>query len=312
MVKPVKIERCKICGELSKVYKWWTKSSSGKKYHYLKFVHNNGITHYYNITKESPLNESINFRQYIELFVKYNLKDRKMRFIEMKRSIEKEYNVKINNQSFWRAINRMIKFNELQRTEENGKIYYMKGSGESNIGLYIIDEIYFTLDLDNMILSTTMKVFNNSNRIQTTLPVLIPDGNFKGDKESLINSFDLYGRIDASSFKVIFSIGDETGISVDLNKPLKSYERNLLHLEIRLKTEEKYRSFTIPLDAKIVNIYILSNKKNEIKSKKISLDYSKETQPDSIAIDRNKDGKWIYNFVYSQVRAKEMIIIETI
>jgi len=130
------------------------------------------------------------------------------------------------------------------------------------------------------------------------------------DIMSLINSFDLYGRIDASSFKVIFSTGDETGISLDLNKPLKSYERNLLHLEIRLKTEEKYRSFTIPLDAKIVNIYILSNKKNEIKSKKISLDYSKETQPDSIAIDRNKDGKWIYNFVYSQVRAKEMIIIE--
>lgn len=311
MVKPVKIERCKICNEPSKVYKWWTKSSTGKKYNYLKFIHNNGTIHYYNINEESNSNESINFRQYIELFVKYNLKDKKMRFMEMKRSIEKEYNVKINNQSFWRAINRMIKFNELKRIEENGKIYYMKGSGESNVGLYIIDEIYFTLDLDNRILSMTTKVYNNSNRIQTTVPFIVPEGNFKVDKELLMNSFDLYGRIDTSSFKVIFSTGDETGIVVDLNKPLKSYERNLLHLEIQLKTEEKYRSFSIPLDAKIVNIYILSNKKNEIKSKKISLDYSKETQPELITIDRNKGEKWIYNFVYSQVRAKEIIVVET-
>ncbi|MGC9193757.1 MAG: hypothetical protein ACP5FQ_07720, partial [Thermoplasmata archaeon] len=62
MVKPVKIDRCKICGELSKVYKWWTKSTNGKRYNYLKFVHNDGTIHYYNIMKETKIKESSNLR----------------------------------------------------------------------------------------------------------------------------------------------------------------------------------------------------------------------------------------------------------
>ena len=311
MVKPVKIDRCKICGELSKVYKWWTKSTNGKRYNYLKFVHNDGTVHYYNILKETMIKENSNFRQYIELFVKYNLEDKKMRFMEMKRSIENKYDIKINNQSFWRVINRMSKFNEIQRIEKNGKIYYMKGSGESNVGLYIIDEIYLTLDQDNMILSLTIKVFNKSNKIQTSVPILVPEGNFKINQKSLTNSFDLYGRIDISNFKVIFSYGDETGIVVDMNKPLRSYEKNLLHLELQLKNDEKYRSFAIPLDTKVVNICLISKRKNEMKSKKISLDYSKETKADFTAVDRNNKGEWIYNFIYNQVKAKEIVTIET-
>ncbi len=310
MVKPVRMEHCKICGELSKVYKWWTRSAKGKKYYYLKFVHSDGTSHYYNVLKETMIKENINFRQYIELYVKYNLKNKKMRFMEMKRAIENEYNIKINNQSFWRAINRMTRFNELQRIEENEKIYYTKGSGESNIGLYIIDEIYIMLDQDNMILSMTIKVFNKTNKIQTSVPILVPEANFKIDNESLINSFDLYGRIDISSFKVIFSYGDETGIVVNMNKPLRNYEKNLLHFEFRLKNDERYRGFVIPLDSNIVNIYLLSKKKNEINSKKISLDYSKEMKADVIKIEKNNKGEGIYNFLYNQVRANEIITIE--
>ncbi len=310
MVKPVKIERCKICGELAKVYKWWTISPKGKKYNYLKFVHRNGEIHYYNITRDTLVKENNNFRQYIELFVKYNLRDRKIRFMELKRSIETEYNIKINNQSFWRVINRMIKFNELQKIEENGKIYYTKGSGETDPGLYIIEEIYIALDQDKMILSLLIKLFNKSNRIQTSVPILVPEGNFKIDKDSLFDSFDLYGRLEISSFKTIFSYADETGIVVDMNKPLKRYDKNLLHLELRLRTDEKYRSFVIPLDSNIVNIYYISRRKNEINSKKISLDYSKEMKADSMKVDKNNNGEWIYNFVYNQVRANEIITLE--
>ncbi len=310
MPKSVKIETCKVCGLQAKAYKWWTKSRSGKKYSYIKYVHDNGQVHYVNL-KNTPDKENINFREYIELFVKETLNNKNMRFMEFKRAVESKFNIKINNQTFWRAINRMIKFRELQKIEKDGRTYYTKGPGVTYSGLYVIEELYISLNVEERKLAITIKLYNKSSKIQTSFAIMVPEENLVIDNYTFNNSFDLFGKLANYNFKTTYSYADETGLVIDLNKPIKPFERDILHLEFLLKNDQKYRALIIPLDAGNINIFIISKNKGDFSSKKISLDYSKEMKADVTSNDKNTKGEYIYAFFYNTAKANEIITIES-
>ncbi len=311
MSRQSKIENCKICGEEAKVYKWWTKNKNGKIYNYLKYYHKDGYVHYYRIAEERNEEKKINLYQNIDLFVKGKLGNKKLRFMELKREIESEYKFKINNQTFWRVIKRMIRFNEIIRTEENGKIYYSKGMGIPYSGLYLVDEMYVTFDLVNETLIFIMKVTNQSSKTETSIPITLPEGNILSTNEIIkYSSSDIYGIINNERINVIFSYADETGLQINLNKPLKRYESDIVHFIFSLKDDLKYRRLLMMLDVSFASISVISKDKLDLVTRKISIDYSKESRPDIAILDKDSNGNYLYRYNYTNLKAKEMISIE--
>ncbi|MGC8546560.1 MAG: hypothetical protein ACP5MU_02750 [Thermoplasmata archaeon] len=311
MSRQPKIENCKICGEEAKVYKWWTKDKKGKIYSYLKYYHKDGQVHYYRLAEERNGEGNINLYQNIYLFVKGKLGNKKLRFMELKREIESEYKFKMNNQTFWRVIKRMIRFNEIIRTEENGKIYYSKGMGIPYSGLYLVDEMYITFDLVNETLIFIMKVTNQSNKTETSIPITLPEGNVLSTDEIIkYSSSDIYGIINNERINVIFSYADETGLQISLNKPLKRYESDIVHFIFSLKDDLKYRRLLMMLDVSFASINVISKDKLDLVTRKISIDYSKESRPEIAILDKDSNGNYLYRHNYTNLKAKEMISIE--
>jgi|GEM_PF-3815032 len=311
MPKVPKIENCKICGEEAKVYKWWTKDKKGKIYSYLKYYHKDGHVHYYRIVKEHNEERKINLYQNIDSFIKDKLGSKKRRFMELKREIENEYKFKINNQTFWRIIKRMIRFNEITRIEENGKIYYSKGTGIPYLGLYLVDEMHITLDLVNEILVFIIKVTNQSNKTESSIPITLPKGNVFSINEIIkYYASDIYGIINNEKINVIFSYADETGLQINLNKPLKRNESDILHFIFSLNDDLKYRRLLMMLDVSFASINVISKGKLNLVIRKISIDYSKESRPDIVILDKDSGGNYLYRCNYTNLKAKEMISIE--
>lgn len=311
MSRKAKFENCKICGEKAKIYNWWTEDNKGQKYRYLKYIHNDGKIHYYRVKPSEQAIDRTNFQQLIEIFVKNKMGDKRLRFTELKKAIEEEYKLKINNQTFWRAIKRMINFNELIKSEERGKIFYSKGLGLSYSGLYNIDEMYVTFNLDYDLLFLIIKITNQSNKTEISIPITIPEGGISSPNEVLYGaSYDVYGNLKNENFNIIFSYADETGMQINLNRALKRFEKDILLIGFKTRNRSAYRRLIMPLDISFIKVNVICNNKLNINSKKISIDYSRESKPDSAIVEKTSDGKFLYIFNYVNIKAKEIILIK--
>ena len=286
MGRKVVLEVCQACGGQARRVNY-TSGSKGKKYHYLKFVHANGIVHYCrqpdnrisrNSTPQTPKGSLFNA---LEEIVYSSLRERELRFGEIKSLLENSYGRPVVTATVYRNIKKLLKLDLMSKRTVNGIVLYGKKTG-SALGQEIKTtsmSIGFDFTQDDTFVTMFVHIKNIGLGIIAGYNISLPMGDLNSLNQIKLSAFDETKKITINEDNVLYSGSDRTGISITLNRPLRKSEERYLFLNYRYDFRNRPIQIMIPSDVDLLRINCEFEKGVNAKIKKRLSDGFSEIEP---------------------------------
>lgn len=301
-------KQCKVCGAVATVKRYSSKGRNGKIYHYEKFSHRNGVVHYYRLGQErKKMTISDAFAQTIDT----KLGEGKYRFKDLKLMFESIYGSPVSNTTISRNLVKSIKLNLIDRvTEGNTILYSRKLERDSGQLIKISNASMSYLVFKNMASIIAFLNFGNpGNQVLTKIPVTLPIGVIELPRQLNLKAFDQISEIPSSSINITYSYAGQTGISIDLNRPLRPGESDFIFLNGNFEVREKFLKFALPFSVDKLRINVDSESNQEIIIRKRLLDGLKESDPEVARRGKSGSGGFYTEVMFENVMKGEVIVI---
>ena len=286
MTRKVVQENCKVCGKMARKINYFSKAK-GRNYRYFKYVHANGITHYFRIREgipsqvESTEVSRVSVFESLEDILEVEADGKELTFPEIKSSLDKSYGRSVSTATVYRNINKMLRLDLISKREDGNNVLYSRKSksrnSEEETSTKMSLGFDFTGKMANVIQFVHIK--NLGFKLINSFPVSLPIGVIESlDQISLI-AFDETKKITLNKDCITYSYNDQTGISVALNKGLRKLEEANVFLNYSIEPGDKPINIFIPSNLTYLKVNCEVEKGQEILIKKKLGDGLKEIEP---------------------------------
>ena len=223
---------CEVCGAQARRTNYTTKVK-GKTYRYLKFIHRNGVAHYFRLeTPETGPQHAYGNRMPIADTVYQIIEARgknETQYAEIKASLSKTYDKSIGTATIYRNINKLLKRDMITKRVDKGKAYYSKRFGSSaqdvktttmSIGFDFTDSV--------VRVTSFAHILNSGSDIATKYIVPLPVDWLKDVGDIEFKAFDIMGEIALNKDSIPYASYGQSVISLNLNAPLRKQESTYL------------------------------------------------------------------------------------
>lgn len=280
------LEVCKLCGGQARKINY-TSRAKGKTYRYYKFIHQNGVTHYFRI-RDGLISQNGNiirpkayFPELLEDILDKDTHGKGLTFSEIKSSLDKTYGRSVSTATVYRNINKMLKLDLINKQVEGNKVFYSKNtqlkSTESSITASMV--IGFDFIEGAVFVTQFIHIKNLGLQLINNFPVSIPVGVIDSPSQVSLIAFDEIRKISVNKGSITYSYADQTGILINLNKALRKFDEETIFLNYNLTSEGKPINIFITSDFKNIKVNCEIDKGKNILIKKKLADGLKEIEP---------------------------------
>jgi hypothetical protein len=310
------LEVCQACGGQARKINY-TSSSKGKKYHYLKFVHANGIVHYCRQPGDGVSRSSItqapkgSLFNALEEIVSLRLREKELRFGEIKSLLENSYGRPVVTATVYRNIKKLLKLDLMSKRTVNGTVLYGKKTGSPS-GQEIKTtsmSIGFDFTHDETFVTMFVHIKNFGLGIIAGYNISLPMGDLNSLNQINLSAFDETKKITLHEENVLYSGSDRTGISITLNRPMRKSEERYLFLNYRYNFPNRPIQIVIPSDVDLLRINCEFEKGEDVKIKKRLSDGFREIEPVIIKRTGNDPGHIIFETEFENALRGDTIVI---
>lgn len=309
--------KCKICGKEARLVKYSSKGHTGKIYHYIKFIHPDGVAHYYRLPSDISSSDEKTYLQVISNFdlfeemILTRMGNGSYRFTEIKQMFEAVRGENVSNTTIYRAIKRFLKMGLIDVKREDHTSLYSKGHETVFQQEFLIKKMAISYIFSKGHLSVTL--FVNVQNLGTVLLAKIPIELSVGPMESLdsinLRIFDEKGRIPPSRIVVNYSYSRQTGISIGLNSPLKKDEEEILFVIYDYKTENAPFKVFVQADINSAKVNIEVDPEDQVSVKKTFVDGLREFEPPIQRTRLENQGRVSLESEFEMLKKGEIITI---
>lgn len=279
-------EICRVCGKQARRINYFSKAK-GRTYRYFKYVHSNGVTHYYRIkdglpsivaSTNAPRGSVLDSLEEILAVESYG---KELTFQEIKSSLDKSYGRPVSTATIYRNINKMLRLDLISKREDGNSVLYSEKRKNKDFedGVETKMSIGFDFTGKRIIVTQFVHIRNLGFKLVNSFPVSLPIGVIESlDQISLI-AFDETKKIAMNNDSITYSYIDQTGVSVALNRGLRKSEEANIFLNYSLEYGGKPISIFVPSDLAYLKINCEIEKGKDIFIKKKLGDGLKEIEP---------------------------------
>jgi hypothetical protein len=316
MGKKEAIETCKVCGEKARKLKYYSKSK-GRTYHYLRYVHGNGVVHYFRLNFSSGYEQDANQIETktvfdsLEEIVDTKMRDRELRFGEIKQLTESSFGRSVSVATLYRNINKLLKVGLISKRTNSGIVVYSRRTDEAQGQEMKVDSMSIGFDFSGEITHVTMFIHirNAGLRLITGVPVSIPVGEINELSAVNMRAYDHTKEIVLNKENIAYSYPGRTGISLGLNRSLRKSEEEDIFLNYSFKASEDRIKINILFDVDILKVSCDAPKDLTIEFKKILVDGVKEIVPEIVRRSGTQPGRSIVEAEFDDVSRGDTIVV---
>ena len=280
------LEVCKVCGRQAKKINYSSRAK-GRTYRYYKFVHQNGVTHYFRISDDlisqnaHLIKPSTSYLGLLEDILNKSVPGKGLTFSEIKSALDERYGRLVSTATVYRNINKMPKLDLIIKQEDGNKILYSKKTQSNSTEGTIIVSMSIGFDFTEGTVFVTQFIHINNLGLQliNNFPVSLPVGVIDSPGQISLIAFDSIRKIPLKKECITYSYADQTGILITLNKALRKSEEETIFLHYSLNSEERPINIFVPSDFKSIKVNCEIDKGKDILIKKKLGDGLKEIEP---------------------------------
>ncbi|MCL4333985.1 MAG: hypothetical protein M1290_01125 [Candidatus Thermoplasmatota archaeon] len=316
MGRTARLENCKVCGEKGKKLIYYSKSK-GRTYQYFRFVHRNGVSHYFRVQPALGKDESYILTRsnsvfdVIEEIVRTKMRGNEMRFGEIKNLVETTIGKPVSTATLYRNINKLLKLELISKRTNEGVVYYTRKTTDGQGEEMRISSMSIGFDFSREITHVTMFIHirNTGLRLITGVPVSIPVGEINELSAVNMRAYDHTKEIVLTKENIAYSYPGRTGISLGLNRSLRKSEEEDIFLNFGLKESEERIKINILFDVDILKVSCDAPKDLTIEFKKILVDGVKEIVPEIVRRSGTQPGRSIVEAEFDDVSRGDTIVV---
>jgi hypothetical protein len=316
MGRKAKLEVCRVCGEQARKFTYYSQSR-GRSYRYFRFVHQNGVTHYYRTQltsvdrdNETPLQTASVFDT-LEDIVNTKMRETELRFGEIKSLIENSYGKPVSVATMYRNINKLLKLELISKRIDAGVVLYKRRT-DSTQGQEM-QTISMSIGLDfsseRVSITTFIHIKNRGLRLITSVPISIPVGTMDSFNTIDLKAYDGTKRITMKKENIAYSYPGRTGISIGLNRPLRKSEEEDIFLNYGYKFSDQRIKINILSDVDLLKIKCEVSKEKSVEIKKILVDGLKEVESETIRRSGAQLGRTVAEADFENASRGDTIVI---
>jgi hypothetical protein len=316
MGKKAKQEICRVCGEQAKKFTYYSQSR-GKSYRYFRFIHQNGVTHYYRVQmasadkdNETPAQTRSVFDN-LEDIVNTKMREKELRFGEIKSLIEDSYGKPVSVATMYRNINKLLKLELIGKRIDAGVVLYKRRIEATQMQEMQTSSMTIGLDFSRERISVTIFIHikNNGLRLITGVPISIPVGEMNSLNGIDLRVYDGTKRITMGKENIAYSYPGRTGISIGLNRPLRKSEEEDIFLNYSYKFSDQRVKINILSDVDLLKIKCEVSKEKSVEIKKILVDGLKEVGSETIRRSGAQLGRTVVEAEFENASRGDTIVI---
>lgn len=279
-------ELCQVCGVQARKINY-ASSSKGRTYHYSKFVHANGVVHYYRLNAEgsNPKSNILAIRpslfETLEEIVDVKMRGKEMRFSEIKALLEGSYGKSAGTATIYRNLNKLLRLDLISKRIDGGVVLYQRKTVSSSAREIRTMELSIGFDLTNdKTFVTLFAHFKNLGLgLVTGYTISLPFGGLDSFDQINLSAFDETKKITLSKKNISYSSSDQSGVFITLNRPLHKSEEEHLFLNYSYKVQDGPIKLMITSEVDFLKIHCEVEKEMNVQIKKRLLDGLKEIAP---------------------------------
>ncbi len=309
-------EECQVCGAQARRINYVSRAK-GKTYHYLKYIHNNGVVHYFRQTNPSSTQSSTpggngkSVLDTLEELINSEKQKKGLKFKELKSLLENEVGKTVSVATVYRNLGKLIKLDLIEKQDQGGSIVYRRKQElrssqrirvtRMSIGFNLLDE--------NVKSTVFIHVKNLGLQLLAGIPLSIPVGIIDSLDTIGMVAFDSTGEIPLRNDNIAYTYPEQTGITIPSKKPLR-----------KLDEEDFFISYTFKLGSTAIKLSVLSEIDNltvsclvqegrAIDIKKRLVDGLKEIEPSAVRRSRTETGRTIIEADFIEAIKGDTIVI---
>lgn len=279
-------EVCKICGGQARKINY-TSRAKGKTYHYSKYVHVNGVVHYFrempgqDTTETTFSNVGKSVFDSLEEIVNSKMQGRELRFGEIRSLLEESSGRSVSTATIYRNINKLLKLDMVRKRVDGGVVLYSGRTDSMSEAEMEMTKMSMGFDFSGDETSVTVfaHIRNLGLRMITAFPLSLPVGVIDSLDQIGLNVFDETRRITLSDENISYSYAYQTGISIALNRPLRKLEEENFFLNYSYKFGDKPIKIIMPSDVRLLRVSCEILRGEDAVIKKRLVDGLREIEP---------------------------------
>jgi predicted transcriptional regulator len=295
---------CEVCGSVGRMTNYSTRGPNGKIYYYEKFTHRNGVVHYHRILSRenrNGANQEVRRESIYDIFqdiLQEEMKEKGYRFKEIKKIFEDRYQKKVSNTTIYRIVKRFMKLNLIEKKKEGNIFVYVRTNEKNNEKEFKIKKmaINYRIHPNTVFVNAFINVENLGRGLLQSIPISLPVGPILSLEQLSMHIFDEVDEIQPPMINLLYSYTGQSGISVNLNRPLKKYEDEFIFLNFSFENSKNSIEMIAPQEIDFLRLGVDVQAGLEITILKRLLDGLKESRPLSL-----KKGMSYLNRTYAEV-----------
>ncbi len=307
MPRPSVTARCKKCGASATVKQYSSKGANGRRYFYEKYTHRNGVAHYVRVERGEKVVDSGDI---FEQIIKRKMARRNYRFKEIKSIFEAMLGTNVSNSYLSRNLERAIRYNLLEKVGGETTFYRKKDLRNFVNDLRISDlSLTFSIVQGEVSINSFLSMVNNSNGLVPSVPITLPYDNFDFSKGTEVQVWDHDGRIDRANLIRTYTHPGQTGVLINLNRPLRPSEKGFLFISGKFPLSDDSLKLALHVNVDELRVNFNSDYGYEVKITKRLLDGIKENSPENVRSGLLSRGSSYTQAEFKDVRKGETIVI---
>ena len=307
---------CEVCGGQARKINYVTKSK-GKTYHYTRFVHPDGTSHFFKkdvVTgSDSRLNPISNnsIADSLQEIVYKRMNGKEFGFKDIKSMLENVYGRPIGPTTIHRNIKKLLKLDLINRRTEGSSYYYSRKTEDPSAQDTKVSTMSVAFDFTKEVPSVAVfaHVVNSGLKIVTGMPLPLPVGVVDSPDQINLIAFDETGSIPLSKENIVYSFAGQTGLTITLNKPLHKMDEKNLFLNYRYQFDKDPIKLLISSNVDFLKIYCVVQRGTDAEVKKRMMDGFKVIDPLIVKRTGSESGTVTVSAVFEKVSRGDTIVI---
>jgi hypothetical protein len=319
MGRRAKQEICRVCGEQAKKLAYYSRSR-GKIYRYLRFIHKNGVTHYYRIPSGPDREERETVLPIKSVFdtleevINTKMRGRELRFGEIKSLIEASYGKPVSTATLYRNIKKLLNLEMISKRSDAGIVLYERKTEriQSREMQTSSMSIGFDFSRERVFVTTFIHIRNKGLGLITGIPISIPVGEINSLSSINLSAYDHTKKIALKNENIAYSYPGRTGVSIGLNRPLRRSEEEELFLSYSFKNVNQRIKINILSDVDVLRVSCEVSRDKNVEIKKILVDGLKEVVSETIRRSGTQPGRTVVEAEFENASRGDTIVISLV
>lgn len=307
---------CQVCGAQARRINYVSRAK-GKTYHYFKYVHQNGVVHYFRQNDSSLTQPNIvegnrkSVLDALEELINSEKQRKGLKFKELKSLLESKVGKTVSVATVYRNLGKLMKLELIDKQDiEGGIVYSKKQDLKSSQRIKVTRmSIGFELLEEEAKSTVFIHVKNLGLQFLTGIPLSIPVGIIDSlDKIGMI-AYDGAKEIALGKDNIAYSYPEQTGITIPPTRPLRKFEEEDFFLSYKFKLGGAAIKVSILTEIDILRINCLVKTGKEIEIKKRLVDGLKEIEPSFVRKSITEAGKTVVEAEFIDANKGDTVVI---